>query len=211
MIGWSSLALAGLLALAESLPGVGVFLPGELMITALATSVAGIQTPLLGVAVVVGAALGDQLGYWLGRLVGPRLATSVAFRRLGPARWDRALDLVDRHGARAVLVSRLIPVVRAIVPAVAGAAGLSPLRFTAASVAGAVAWATVWVGAGAVAGSMSAWSLALVIVGAGAFLLARRWLRARRARRARRCLPQVQRQPVKTAVARARPGAPVGS
>ncbi len=170
MIGWSPVALAGLLALAEGVPGVGVFLPGEIMITALATSVPGFQAPLLGLAVVVGACVGDQINYWLGRLMGPRISNSMAFRKLGRARWDRALDLIDRHGARAVLASRLIPVVRAIVPAVAGAAGLSPARFTAASVAGSVAWATVWVGAGAVAGSLSAWSLALVICGAGVLL-----------------------------------------
>jgi membrane protein DedA with SNARE-associated domain len=178
-IGWSPVALAGLLALAEGMPGVGVFLPGEIMITALATSVPGFQTPLLGLAVVVGACVGDQLNYWLGRLMGPRLSSSMVFRKLGPARWDRALELIDRHGARAVLVSRLIPVVRAIVPGVAGAASLSPARFTAASVAGSVAWALVWVGAGAVAGSLSAGSLSLVIVGAGVLLLTRRWLRRR--------------------------------
>ena len=181
MIGWSPVALAGLLALAESLPGVGVFLPGEIMITALATSVPGGHTPLLGLAVVVGACVGDQFNYWLGRLMGPRLSDSMVFRKLGRARWDRALGLINRYGARAVLVSRLIPVVRAIVPAVAGAASLSPARFTAASVAGSVAWALVWVGAGAVAGSLSAWSLSLVIIGAGVLLLARRWLRRRRA------------------------------
>ena len=181
MIGWAPVALAGLLALAESLPGVGVFLPGEIMITALATSVPGVQTPVLGLAVVVGACVGDQLNYWLGRLMGPRLSSSMVFRKLGRARWDRALDLIDRHGARAVLVSRLIPVVRAIVPGVAGAASLSPARFTTASVAGSVAWAIVWVGAGAVAGSLSVLSLSLVILGAGALLLARRWLRRRRA------------------------------
>ena len=178
--GWSP-ALAGLLALAESLPGVGAFLPGEIMITALATSVPGVQIPLLGLAVVVGACVGDQLNYWLGRLMGPRLSNSVVFRKLGKTRWDRALDLINRHGARAVLISRLIPVARAIVPAVAGAASLSPARFTAASVAGSLAWALVWVGAGAVAGSLSAWSLSLVIIGAGVLLLARRWLRRRRA------------------------------
>ena len=173
MIGWSPVALAGLLALAESLPG-------EIMITALAASVPGIQTPLLGLAVVVGATVGDQVNYWLGRLMGPRLARSMVFRRIGAARWDRALGLIDRHGARAVLASRLIPVVRAIVPAVAGVARLSPARFTAASVAGSAAWAIVWVGAGTVAGSLSAGSLVLVVGGVGVLLVASRRLRRRR-------------------------------
>jgi membrane protein DedA with SNARE-associated domain len=180
MIGWSPIALAGLLALAESLPGVGVFLPGEIMITALATSVPAVHTPLLGLAVAVGACVGDQFNYWIGRLLGPRLSHSMAFRKLGRTRWDRAVELIDRHGARAVLASRLIPVVRAIVPGVAGAASLSPARFTAASVVGSAAWAIVWVGAGAVAGSLSAWSLVLVIGGVGVLVLARRWLRKRR-------------------------------
>ena len=93
VIGWSPIALAGLLALAESLPGVGVFLPGEIMITALATSVPAVHTPLLGLAVAVGACVGDQFNYWIGRLLGPRLSHSMAFRKLGRTRWDRAVEL----------------------------------------------------------------------------------------------------------------------
>ena len=101
MIGWSPIALAGLLALAESLPGVGVFLPGEIMITALATSVPAVHTPLLGLVVAVGACVGDQFNYWIGRLLGPRLSHSMAFRKLGRTRWDRAVALIaDRGGTR---------------------------------------------------------------------------------------------------------------
>jgi membrane-associated protein len=144
------LLLGGTLAFGESIMGLGAFLPGEVMITGVAGSIDRPLLPLLIVAVVTGACLGDQLSYWTGRHLGPRLARSATVQRLGTERWDRATHLITRHGAAAVLVSRMLPVVRTIVPAVAGVARMSHLRFTLASIGGSTLWALVWVSAGPV-------------------------------------------------------------
>jgi membrane-associated protein len=181
---WGLVALGAALAFAESLLGVGILLPGELAITGTAAVVGGSSLPWLGLAVVLGATLGDQLNFWLGRRLGPRLAQSRLVRRVGRAHWDRGVDLVHRHGARAVLVSRLIPVVRTVVPGVAGVAGLSALPFAAASLAGSLLWASLWIGAGGLATDLVSWSLLPWLV-AGVVLLfvGRRWTSRFRARR----------------------------
>jgi len=142
--------LGFLLAFAESGLGLGAIIPGEVAISSLATGADG-TAPLLvlGVAVAIGATSGDHLGLIIGRHGGVRLRESRIMRRIGPARWDRAADLVQQHGFWAVLASRLLPFVRTVMPAVAGAAGLRYRSFLAASVLGAVAWSAVWVGAGA--------------------------------------------------------------
>jgi membrane-associated protein len=137
-------------ALAESGLGLGAVLPGEVAISSLATNVDGVLPLLaLGIAVALGASAGDHLGYVIGRVSGPRLRGSRLIARLGRDRWDRATDLMQAHGFWAILVSRLLPFVRTVMPAVAGAARLRYPQFLLASLLGAAVWSAVWVGAGA--------------------------------------------------------------
>ncbi len=137
-------------ALAESGLGLGAVLPGEVAISGLAANVDGVLPLLaLGIAVALGASAGDHLGYVIGRVSGPRLRGSRLIARLGRNRWDRATDLMQAHGFWAILVSRLLPFVRTVMPAVAGAAHLRYPRFAVASLVGAAGWSAVWVGAGA--------------------------------------------------------------
>jgi membrane-associated protein len=142
--------LGFLFAFAESGLGLGAVIPGEVAISSLATRADG-TLPLLalGAAVALGATTGDHLGLVIGRLGGVRLRESRVVHRIGLARWDRAAELVQRHSFWAILASRLLPFVRTVMPAVAGAAGVRYRSFLAASLLGAVAWSTVWVGAGA--------------------------------------------------------------
>lgn len=151
-----TLALAGgVLALAESALGVGFVLPGEVGIAGLGgiADTGWARVLLLG-AVVLGALAGDHLGYLLGRHVGPRMSGWRVVRRLGPDRWTAAMARIERRGGTAVFVSRLVPVARTIMPAAAGAAGLSYPRFVVASAAGALMWAALWVGTGTFGGEL---------------------------------------------------------
>ena len=146
----SHLLLGFVFALAESGLGLGAVVPGEVAISGLAASVDGlVPTLALGLAVMLGAVAGDHLGLVIGRIGGGRLRESRLIARAGVDRWDRAADLVQRHGFWAVLASRMLPFVRTVMPVVAGAAGLRYRSFLAASVIGGAAWSALWVGAGA--------------------------------------------------------------
>ncbi|MEE6273270.1 DedA family protein [Georgenia wangjunii] len=148
------LLVAGLLAFAESALGAGMLVPGETVVLLVGAAAEGPQQVLLaGAVVAVGASAGDHVGYLIGRRHGHRLRTSRPVRRVGTEHWDRAMDALRRRGPWAVVVSRLLPVVRTLVPAAAGASGLGYGRFLPASVVGASLWAALWVGAGAVAGT----------------------------------------------------------
>lgn len=178
-------------AFMESGLGLGAVIPGEVAISGLATRLDGL-VPLivLGVFVAFGATTADHLGLFIGRSGGSRMRESRLIRRVGIDRWDRASGLIQRHGFWAVLVSRLLPVVRTVMPVVAGAAAIRYRSFIAASVIGAIAWSTVWVGAGA--GIAASGILDDPRLVAGAVLLvviafaARFVLRRRRARREQR-------------------------
>lgn len=146
--------VTGGLVLAECTLGLGFLVPGEsgLLIAAATVDSWGFFATLSAV-VTVCAALGDNIGYWLGRRYGLRVRETKAVRKMGQPHWDRACRLLRRFGIGAVLVARFLPVVRTLVPAASGTSGLGYGRFFAASLIGAVAWSTMHVGVGWAAGA----------------------------------------------------------
>jgi membrane-associated protein len=152
-----TLALGLGLAFAESGLGLGIVLPGETAIVVLAATMgSGPETLMLGVAVMVGATLGDHVGYLLGRRYGESLRETAVVRRLGANHYDRATALLRRRGGLAVFLTRLVPVVRTLTPAAAGASGLEYRRFAPASLAGSATWSAVYVGGGSIVAALSA-------------------------------------------------------
>ncbi|MFE7617851.1 DedA family protein [Streptomyces sp. NPDC057496] len=148
----SRLALASVFALAESGLGAGMFVPGEVAVLVLSAGTEGMRSLLLLFLVVaVSSSAGDHIGYFLGIRYGERLRETRLVRRIGRRHWDRAQDLFHRHGAAAVFLTRLLPVVRTLTPATAGVSSVSYVRFLPASLAGAAMWSALYVSAGALA------------------------------------------------------------
>ena len=165
-----SLGIGFSLAFAESGLGLGMVMPGETAIVVLASTMASTTgLVLLGVAVAIGASLGDHVGYLIGRRYDDALGETRAVRRLGRQHYDRAMDLLRRRGGTAVFMTRLVPVVRTLTPAAAGASGLPYRRFAPASLAGSALWAVVYVGGGSVVGGVA--GLATDVLGRAAWLV----------------------------------------
>jgi len=106
--------------------------------------------PIGAVVVAVSAAAfaGDQVGYLIGRRLGPRVLSRPKSRLLDPAHLERASSFFDRHGPRAVILARFVPVARTFTPPAAGAGQMSYRRFVAYNAAGAVAWCASLLAAG---------------------------------------------------------------
>ncbi|MBC7633403.1 DedA family protein [Aeromicrobium sp.] len=152
-----ALALGFGLAFAESGLGLGMVLPGETAVVVLAASMRSpSEMVALGVVVMFGASLGDHCGYLLGRRYGDSLRDTKVVRRLGQNHFDRASDLLRRRGGLAVFLTRLVPIVRTLTPAAAGASGLEYRRFAPASLAGSATWSTAYVGGGSVVAALTA-------------------------------------------------------
>lgn len=148
------LLVAGGASAVESGLGVGMVFPGETGVLILGTTATGVPRFVLMFLVVgLAASVGDHVGYWLGRRYGARLRGTRVVGRLGVRHYDRAMDALHRHGAAAVVLTRLVPVVRTLSPPAAGASGLPYRRFLPASVAAGLLWSGVYVGAGAFAGA----------------------------------------------------------
>jgi membrane protein DedA with SNARE-associated domain len=135
--------IAGGLAFGEAALMLGLVVPGEtaLVVAGFAAQQGWIALwPMVAVAVVA-AALGDSVGYEVGRQLGPTLRSSRLGRRVGDDRWRRGESFLRRHGGRAVLLGRFTAGMRAVVPGMAGMAGMAYLRtFLLWNLVGAVVW-----------------------------------------------------------------------
>ena len=131
------------------------FLPGDsLLFAAGALAGAGLLDPLrTGVIIFAAAVLGDAVNYAIGRRVGPRVfratdSASLWHRMLNREHLERAHAFFEKHGGKAIVLARFVPIVRTFVPFVAGAGYMSRGHFVFYNVTGAFAWVTICVGAG---------------------------------------------------------------
>jgi membrane-associated protein len=118
------------------------FLPGDsLLFVAGAIAAAGEMNVHLLFALLAGAAfLGNAVNYSIGRWLGHRLFRDTRSRFLDPAHLEKAHAFYERHGGKAVVISRFLPIIRTYVPFVAGMARMHPREFLAYNAAGAVLW-----------------------------------------------------------------------
>ena len=128
--------------------------PSESVVVALAAIGVAAQGPNLALlvgAAAVGAFLGDNLTYALGRRgYLDRLATVFGHRVLAATR--SASTAIADHGAPAILAARYVPVGRVVVNLAAGEAAFPRRRFAVLTGFGAVVWAAYSVALGAFAG-----------------------------------------------------------
>lgn len=118
------------------------FLPGDSLLFVVGTlAAAGGMDIGLVMAVLVSAALcGDNTNYWIGRWVGPKVFRDENARWLNRRHLDRTHAFYERHGGKAIVIARFVPIVRTYVPFVAGIGRMPYLRFLAFSVGGALLW-----------------------------------------------------------------------
>ena len=119
------------------------FLPGDSLLFvagAIAASGAGLNVHLVAVTLVVAAVLGNSVNYAIGRWLGGTFFKDRGSKWLNPAHLEKAHAFYERHGGKAVVISRFLPIVRTYVPFVAGMAAMSAKTYTAYNVAGGVLW-----------------------------------------------------------------------
>jgi membrane-associated protein len=137
------LAVIFLVVFAESGLLVGFLLPGDSLLFA-AGLVAGLEHRphiLLVVAVAfAGAVIGDQVGYVFGQRTGPRLFQRPDSRLFKQDNVRKAHDFFERHGPKALVLARFVPIVRTFTPILAGVSGMRYRVFLTYNVLGGLLW-----------------------------------------------------------------------
>lgn len=181
---WALLLLFAF-AFLDALFVVGVFVPAGLALFAAGALVAlgTLELPVAVLVAALGAIAGDSLSFWLGRHYGERLFSSAPMRRY-PEMVHNGRQFFARHGALSVAMARFLGPVRAIVPALAGAAGLRAATFVTADVISAIGWAFTFILPGVAFGASLglaaevAGRLALLLLALAATLALTIWLTA---------------------------------
>jgi membrane-associated protein len=118
------------------------FLPGDsLLFVAGAIAASGeMNVHLLFALLAAAAFLGNLVNYAIGRWLGRTFFRDKGSRWLNPAHLERANAFYEKHGGKAVVISRFLPIVRTYVPFVAGMALMTPRQYTLYNVTGGVLW-----------------------------------------------------------------------
>jgi membrane protein DedA with SNARE-associated domain len=122
----------------EAIMLFGGFLAGQGKTTLFAVIVAG----------VAGNLVGSWIAYWVGLKKGRDWALQWHWLHITPERLDKADRWFDRYGSWAVLIARMLPIIRTFISFPAGVSRMPFWRFTILTVIGCIPWVTLlaWLG-----------------------------------------------------------------
>jgi membrane-associated protein len=123
-------------------------LPGDSLLFAAGAVAAqsGKLSPGLIIALLISAALlGDNLNYFMGFKIGPRLFNRPKSFFFNPAHLHRTREFYERHGGKTVIMARFIPIIRTCAPFVAGMGAMRYRRFILFCLVGAGMWVPIGV------------------------------------------------------------------
>jgi membrane-associated protein len=164
--GWVAYTLVAALVFGETAVFLGFVLPGEaaVVLAGVLASRGQISLGLLIAVVVVTAVAGPLVGYEIGRRMGDRLWRVRLLSRI-PGGVDKTRTVLRERGGLGVLAGRFVAIVRALMPAVAGAAQVRYRAFLIYNLIGGVIWGVGYCLVGYLAGS--AYTVVERRVGAG--------------------------------------------
>lgn len=139
---WTYLILF-LIIFAETGFVVTPFLPGDSLLFAMGALIAGGNTGLniglMTVILILAAILGNTLNYKLGSVLGAGVFKEKN-KILKLKYYHQSHEFFEKHGGKAIMLSRFLPIFRTIAPFVAGIAKMPFGRFTYFNIIGGVAW-----------------------------------------------------------------------
>jgi len=144
------------------------FLPGDslLFVAGALAALGGMDLGVLIAVLIAAAVLGNSLNYQIGRFLGPRVFQWENSRFFNHAALEKTHAFYERHGGKALVISRFLPLFRTFAPFVAGIGAMSYPRFMVFNLAGALAWVVSLTLAGFIFGNLP-WvqqNLSLMIV-----------------------------------------------
>jgi membrane-associated protein len=140
---WVVLLVCGIV-FAETGLLVGFFLPGDSMLfTAgllVATDTIKFNVWLLALLIVIAAIIGNQTGYLIGSKAGPAIFNKPNSRLFKRENVENAHAFFEKHGGKALILARFVPIIRTFVPVIVGVAQMNKKKFFLFNVIGAALW-----------------------------------------------------------------------
>ncbi|HRN58031.1 MAG TPA: VTT domain-containing protein [Agriterribacter sp.] len=103
---------------------------------------------LMTVLISLAGIIGNMVGYWFGRKIGPamyRWKDRFLFKR---KYLNDAHDFYEKHGGGAIIFARFLPIIRTFAPIVAGIVQMDRKKFMFYNIIGCIAWVVSMIFAG---------------------------------------------------------------
>jgi membrane-associated protein len=141
IIAWGGYPVLALIIFLET-GALVAFLPGDslLFVAGMYASKGDLDIVVLNVLLSTMAIIGDATSYTIGARLGPKIFNRPNSRLFKPEHMRKAHAFYEKHGGKAIVIARFVPLVRTFVPVVAGAAGMGYKRFATFNVAGGIGW-----------------------------------------------------------------------
>lgn len=135
-----------LIIFAETGLVVTPFLPGDsLLFAAGALAVtSSLNVFTLYILLLIAAILGDTMNYWIGHFLGPKVYNKN-YRFFKKEHLDKAHHFYEKHGGKAIVLARFVPIIRTFAPFVAGVARMTYSHFITYNIVGGVLWVSIFV------------------------------------------------------------------
>ncbi|MFZ4056818.1 MAG: DedA family protein [Ferruginibacter sp.] len=113
----------------------------------------GIRNEWLDLLILIGLVslagiLGNRLGYWFGKKVGPSIYSWKDTFIFKKRYLQQAHDFYEKHGAIAIVGARFLPLIRTFAPIVAGIVEMDKKKFMYYNILGSIAWVSSMILAG---------------------------------------------------------------
>ena len=131
------------MAFIEACPGAGLFVSGIILLTVSTLLYAQNILSLMEISLLafLGALIADHLGYYLGVIFGPKFENSK-FAHSRKKNIQKAKAMILKYGTLSVIMGRLIPAVRSLVPLMVGISHLSKIKFSVIDALACATWST---------------------------------------------------------------------
>ncbi len=140
--GWQGYALLAAIVFSETGLLVGFFLPGDslLFTVGVVAGAGGLNVWAIIGVMIVSAIVGDAVGYALGRKAGVSVFNKPDSKLFKREYLLRTQEFYDKHGGKAIIYARFVPIIRTFAPFIAGVAKMDYPRFLSFNVFGGIGW-----------------------------------------------------------------------
>lgn len=132
------------------------FLPGDsLLFVAGAFAGAGqLHIGVLAVILILAAFLGDNTNFFVGKFIGQKLFSNPNSKIFRKDILDKTHEFYEKHGSKAIIIARFIPLVRTFAPFVAGVGKMTYRKFLLFSIIASLLWVVIFLFGGFMFGNI---------------------------------------------------------
>lgn len=132
------------------------FLPGDSLLFAagaLSSSTGALDIFVLYVVFCLAAVIGDSVNYAIGKRLGEK-AFEINNRLIKKEYLEKAHKFYEKHGGKAIILSRFVPIVRTFAPFIAGIGEMDYKKFLSYNIIGGIGWVTLFLLSGFLFGNV---------------------------------------------------------